>query len=454
MQATITFVRPIKSLLVAGLIAGVSLGLSACNRDNQARAAGREVQAVPVTLAPVTVRPATRSIEIVGSLFGDEDVTITNKVPGRIIHVYKDVGDVAEPGEPLAQLLRNDYELDLRQKESALDEVLSKLGIESVPTQGLTHFDVEALPSVRRARVTAENAQSRYERGKILHESDPPGITDQDFADLKAAWDVAQAGYEAERLVARELLSQVRTRQVEVAIARQALNDTTIRAPRLEYPGVNLPNWGSSTRPAGITLAPVQPTTRPTDRRYVVSARFTSEGELLSPVTRMFRIVDADPVKFRGAVPERFLSLLRVGQTVIVKVEAYPEPFTGRLTRINPQIDPATRAVQIEAIVPNADLRLAPGSFARASVQTHEDPRAIYVPASAVVSFAGVNRVFSVEESKAVEHIVDVGGRRGDLAEITKGLTGNERIIVTGAQSLSNGSLVTVQERPTTRAVR
>ena len=437
-----------------GLIAGAGLALGGCNRDSQAKGGAREPQAVPVTVAPVTVQPATRSIEIVGSLFGDEDVTITNKVPGRIIHVYKDVGDVAEPGEPLAQLLRNDYELDLRQKESALNEVLSKLGLESSQAPGLADFDVETLPAVRRARLQAENARSKYERGKVLFESDPPALTPEQFADARTTWDVAQAEYEAERLTARELLSQVRTRQVEVAIAQQALNDTTIRAPRLEYAGVNLPAWGSTTRPSGAVLTPVQPTTRPIGRSYRVASRFTSEGELLAPVTRMFRLVDADPVKFRGNVPERFLGLLRVGQDVLVKVEAYPQTFTGKLTRINPQIDPTTRTVQIEAIVPNEDLKLAPGSFARASVQTHEDPKVVYVPGSAVVSFAGVNRVFLVNDQKASERIVELGPRREKLVEITKGLTGSEQVIVTGAQSLSNGSPVTLQSGPTTRTAQ
>ena len=66
-------------------------------------------------------------------MFGEEDATISNKVNGKIIAVYHDVGDRVAPGEPLAQLLKNDYLLDLNQKRAALLETLAKLGLNELP---------------------------------------------------------------------------------------------------------------------------------------------------------------------------------------------------------------------------------------------------------------------------------------------------------------------------------
>src|SRR5438045_4363068 len=117
------------------------------------------------------VQPA---IEVVGTLWADEDVTISNKINGKVIGIYKDVGDRAEPGEPLAQLLKNDYELDRNQKQAALQEVLTKLGIKEIPGND---FDVSTLPTVRRAKLQADNADFRVNRSTQLHVTNPPLIS-------------------------------------------------------------------------------------------------------------------------------------------------------------------------------------------------------------------------------------------------------------------------------------
>src|SRR5204863_6415050 len=138
--------------------------------------------------------PLQRYVEVVGTLWGDEDATISNKVPGKVIAIYADIGDRVASGEPLAQLLKADYELDRNQKQSALQESLAKLGLRELPTGDL---DVNAIPAVRRAKLQADNAESRYNRGKQLHDETPPLLSDQDFADLRLAWEVAKSGYDA-----------------------------------------------------------------------------------------------------------------------------------------------------------------------------------------------------------------------------------------------------------------
>jgi RND family efflux transporter MFP subunit len=180
-------------------------------------------------------------------------------------------------------------------------------------------------------------------------------------------------------------------------------------------------------------------------RRYRIAGRTASVGQLLSPVSPMFRLVDGDPIKYRANVAERYLALLSVGQRVEVRVDAYDTPFAGSVSRISPQIDPASRTVQVEVVVPNPDQKLAPGAFGRGKVYTHVDPKAVFVPPQAVVTFAGVSKVFVVENGKAVEKQVQTGDQKGNLVEITKGLKGGEQVVVQGAGRLAGGMTLSIR---------
>ena len=442
-----TVPRVVLFALLTGGVAAASAG--GCDKKNDATAAGAKKgsAAVPVVLKSARVRPVQRSVDIVGTLWGEEDVTVSNKVNGKVIAIYKDVGDRVEPGEPLAQLLRNDYQLALNMRTSALREVLAQLGTDVVPP---ANFDVNKMPAVRRAKLQADNARAKYERGKQLHDQKPPLLSDQDYADLEASFQVAQSGFEAELLTARALVTEARTRQTEVAIAEQALRDTTIRAPRPNY---DTPSDDTADAPAsaaatkGAAPAATQPVNS-AGRSFVVSERYTSVGELLPAVSKMFRVVDDDPLKFRAAVPERFVGDIRVGQSVGVTVEAYPDTFPGTVSRINPQIDPANRTFQVEILVSNARQMLRPGGFARGRVQTRMQPDVVFVPQESVVTFAGVNKVFTIKDGKAAEVGVELGDRDGDEVEVLKGLKGTESVVVSGTSKLATGVAVEVKQAP------
>src|SRR5439155_18915684 len=187
------------------------------------------------------------------------------------------------------------------QKESALQESLAKLGLKEVPG---ADFDPTKLPAVTKAKLQVDNAKSKMKRGKQLHDQTPPLISDQDYADLVNAWDIAKSAYDAEVLVARGLASEAKTRAADLAIANQALSDTTVRAPRITYPaGISSsgqPMPDDSPRSADIHASKK-------NRSYVVVGRMASVAELEKAVTPMFRLVDDDPVKLRANVPERYV---------------------------------------------------------------------------------------------------------------------------------------------------
>ena len=238
--------------LVVALLATALPGCSggdegAAGKKGAGGEGGPAPEPVAVAVLPARADSVQRTVEVIGTLFGQEDTYISNKIPGRVTNIFVDVGDRVAPGQALAQLLKNDYQLSLNERQALLDETLAGLGVADVPGED---FDIETVPAVRRARLQARNANSKFERARKLHEAKPPLISDQDFADLQTESQVAQSAYQAALLEARTLVRTARTRQAQVAIAEQVMRDTTIRAPRPWMPD------GSG---------PLEPTPEPSD---------------------------------------------------------------------------------------------------------------------------------------------------------------------------------------------
>jgi multidrug efflux pump subunit AcrA (membrane-fusion protein) len=426
-----------KRLLIVALstaaAAVAATTLTACERKTQGAGPGaRAATTVPVVLTPVKTLPVQRTVDVVGTLYGEEETVVSAKVPGRIIALFKDVGDVVAPGEPLVQLKQNDYQLAVTKAQLAMEEALSKIGLTELPPKD---YDVTRVPTVVRAKLQAENAEARFNRGKKLFESKPPLMSEQDFADLETTLRVARSAYDVEMLTARSLVAQAWSLKGDLDIAAQRLTDATTRAPSTPE---------ATTQPVDTGRPPTDPHT------YVVTARLVNVGELVREITPCYRLVDDSPIKLRAKVPERYVAEIKVGQRVKANVEAYPNvDFTGTVSRINPQIEPENRTFSIEVLIPNDDHRLKPGAFARASVQTRIDERVVFVPQESVITFAGVNKVFTVKDNKAVEINVDPGDARAEnntFVEINSSLKGGESVVTSGTSKLATGVPVTVKE--------
>jgi multidrug efflux pump subunit AcrA (membrane-fusion protein) len=399
------------------------LALAACSEPRAEPAGARSgTSAAPLELRTAAVERGAvqRVVSATGTLHGEEEATISAKVPGRIDAVVHDAGDEVAPGDKLARVEPTDYELALSERIRAFEQALASLGLESLPADG---FSVDGLPAVERAALKSENAKARFERGRILHQRTPPAMSEQDFADLETAWEVAQAEHRLAQLEAREQLAAARTMQAQIDTARQRLADTVHVVPKGERP----PPPGGDEAPESTI-------------EYVVSARHVSAGDFVSVGTPMFELIDPDPLKLHVEIPERRIALVRHGQRVLLTVEAYPERFEGRVTRIHPAVNAKTRTFLVEVSVPNADRRLRAGSFAKLEIETSVDEGVLLVPRTAVLTFAGVHKVFVVVDGKAAERAVTLGGVVGDRIEITKGLDGSETIVTEPPAGLTTGA--------------
>lgn len=411
----------------AALAAVLAALVAGCSRKSEApapeAAASKAAKSVPIALKRVKIQQVQRVIGVVGTLWGDEDALIASKVSGKIVALSKDVGDLVRAGEPLAQIEKTDYALAVTQKDLAVRELLAKVGLKELPAGG---FDAEAVPTVQRAKLQVGNARAKFNRAKTLFEQQARRISEEEYDDVKTALEVATRNYEVEVLTATAVVEEARARQGELEIASQRLKDTTVCA---------------------LDASPATPGSAPaTPRIYAVAGRMVSVGEYVQQGAALYRLVDDGLVKLRAPVPERYAARVAIGQKVRVTVDATTEPFEGEVARINPQIDPANRTFGVEVAVPNPKRLLNPGAFARAVILTHVDDKVIFVPQEAIVSFAGVNKVFVVHDGRAQELIVEVGERQGDWVEVTKGLTGSESVVTAGTGKLATGVAVKVAD--------
>ncbi len=177
------------------------------------------------------------------------------------------------------------------------------------------------------------------------------------------------------------------------------------------------------------------------------AARLIDAGNYVRPGTAVFRVVQDDPLKFRGEVPERDVPALAAEQAVRVAVDPYPgETFNGTLSRVGTASNPTARSLAFEALVPNGDHRLRPGFFGRAEIVVRKDEHAVAVPRSAVTTFAGVTKLFVVEDGVAREREVALGVDLGDgWVEITTGVSKGMQVATSGLSKLANGTEVTVR---------
>ncbi len=375
-----------------------------------------------VELFTVARAPVQRVVHTTGSLFGEEQTTVSAKVSGRVVAVHHDVGDVVAPGIVLAALEARDYELAVAERRAAVAQAAERIG--SGPDIA-PDFDVQTLPAVDRARLQAENAFARFDRGRILHERTPPAVSDQDFLDLRTAWDVAVADHKLAALAARAQIAEMRTLQAQLATAEQRLADTRHLVPS----GVRPSDRGSDVV-AGSKA------------EYAISARYVSVGDFVNVGARLFELIDPDPLEARVRVPEREMARVRVGAPARVHVDAYTDEFVGRAARINPSVDIATRTFEVEVVVPNADGRLRAGSFARVAIEAEQDPTALLVPLAAVTTFAGVHKVFVAKDGLAAERVVGLGDTLADSIEVRSGIKEGDVIVARPPLGLSTGSVL------------
>lgn len=427
--------------------------------------AARQSRVVAVTTAPVTARSVERRISAVGTLRGFEEIEIATKVGGRVSRLSVDTGDVVLPGDELLRIDDADFQLALAQAERGLEMELAKFALKAPPE---STFDVRTTPGVARAMLLEENAKRRLARVEALAGDatlSRGAIAEQELEQARTEFEVAQANTRQAHLEAAQILAAIRWRQSVLDTARQSLEDTKVLAPHLSSLRKAKPDSKNENKAAAAGAkeaaegGSVQQAEAMPDEQveYVVAARHVSEGEMLAtmPPTSLFRLVVDRRLKLKAAIPERHMGHVCVGQRADLFVEAYPnEVFVGRVARIHPTVNEQNRTFEVEIHVANDDRRLRPGAFAKVEVLVGQDSDATTVPEEAVVQFAGVVKVFVVDEGAAratpialgARQKVEEGGKSQIWIEAIGDLAAGQQVVTSGHSQLAEGTRVRVRQ--------
>jgi membrane fusion protein, multidrug efflux system len=392
-------------------LAAMALVALGCSRDSPATAAPpAKAAAAPraVRLASASQQTVPQTVETTGTLAADEEVLLGTKVPGRLSEIAVDLGSRVRKGQTIGRIDPSDYQLRLDQAVAAQQQARARLGL---PPDGADdRVDPTETAVVRQARAQLDEARLTRDRTVRLWNQDLVARAQLDSAEF--ALQVAEGRYQ-------DAIEEVRNRQAvlvqrrsEVALARQLLADTALVSP--------------------IDGA--------------VSQKRASAGEYLAAGAPVVTVVRTHPLRLRLTVPEREAAGVKVGQTVRVTVDGDPNAYRGTVARLSPQIAEQNRTLLLEAEVPNERGGLRPGSFAKAEVVTEADQKAVTVPASAIVVFAGVEKVIGVKDGKSVEIRVQTGRRLGEQIEIVSGLRPGEAVVAQPG-NLAGGQAVRVESR-------
>jgi RND family efflux transporter MFP subunit len=337
---------------------------------------------ITVQLAAATKGTIGASMTVVGNLIGEQTVDVVPRAPGRLVAVNVQLGDRVRRGQLIAKI--EDFEIveQVKQAEASLEV---------------------AKATIRQRDADLKVAELNFERSKNLF---------------------------GRQLLAKQALDDAESRflaaQAQLDLSRAQSTQTGARLDELQ---INLAN----TR----IISPVD---------GFVAKRNADAGAWVSNNAPVVSVVDVSRLRLVANVVEKDLRLVNPGDPATFEVDAFPgEQFKGRIARVAPVLDPATRTAPMEVEIVNAENRLKPGMYARVLLQIEEHEDATLVPKIAVVDFEGKRGVWVPSGDNKAQFVeVKLGLEDAERMEILDGIKTGDQIVTEGAASLRAGDTLMV----------
>jgi membrane fusion protein, multidrug efflux system len=327
-----------------------------------------------VEVAKVARGTIASHISVVGNLIGAQTVDVAPKAGGRLQSISVKLGDRVRRGQAIAKI--EDREI-----------------IEQVNQAEASHKVAEA--NVRRSEADLSLALTNVDRARNLYGRQL--LPKQQLDDAEARYTSAVAALD----LARAQTSQSEARLKELRIN---LGNTSVVSPTDGF----------------------------------VSQRHVDPGAWVSQNAPVASVVDISSLRLVANVVEKDLKAVNPGDPAVVEVDAYPgEKFNGRIARVSPILDPATRTASMEIEIPNRENKLKPGMYARITLEVDSRDNVLIVPKTSLVDSEGQRGVYQPnDENRAQFKRVTVGLEDNEKAEVLEGLREGEIVISTGAGAL------------------
>lgn len=363
-----------------------------------ANAKPRELPTLEAELITVAQQVWPTTIRSHGSLTPDEVAVVGSRIEGRVDLVHVDLGDKVTAGTPLVTLGQAEFQLRVEQAEAQLLQTRSAVGLK--PGDPVSQLQPENAPPVLEQKALWNEAKANLARAIQLQ--DRKSITATELEQIAATAEVTEARFKSAVNGVQEKIALIGVREAELSLAQANLADTRIVAP---FDGF-------------------------VQQKQVSPGTYVRVGDAVTTVVR------TDHLRFRGTIPERFSLSLSTGQPVVLQIESVEQPVTAEVSRISPAVDLSSRSLLFEAVIDNQDAALRSGLFAEARIVIDPEATAIVIPRSALVEFAGAEKVWKVVDGEAREQQVLTGERRPEGVHIRQGLTVGDIILQDGQSGI------------------
>ena len=391
------------------MLGGLALAVAGCGKKadpKTAEAASQKAPDVfPITASTAELRKIDRVISVTGSLTPDETVTINSEVVGKVTSIRFDFGQAVRKGDVLAEIDKQEFQIQLERSKAALAQALARLGL--VP--GQENIPPTSTAGMRLAEAQLEDAKFKYESAAKLVKSGD--ISQERYTELEKAYRARQAAFESSRDELRTQWALMESLRADVKLAEKRLNDATMRAP---FDGI-------------------------------VSQKHVSAGQYLKDNMPIVTLVKTNPMRLRVEVPETASGVVKVGTLLTFTTDAIPgKEFQAVVRQLNPSLDSKSRSLTAEARFTASDSRLRPGMFAQVNLVLAREVEVVMVPKQALYTIAGLTKLFIIRDGKALERRVMPGIEQGGWVEVpVEAVRPNDRVAVSNLGALVNGSSVT-----------
>jgi multidrug efflux system membrane fusion protein len=384
-------------LVLAGSLAG-------CTPRDETSVATAPAAAARVTVMPARQETVHDGVDAVGTVRSRRQTALSARILAPVIAVSRREGDRVRAGEVVVELDDRDLRVGLERAEAAAREARDALAETAQAIQA-----ADAAIDAAAAQSTLASATLRRYTTLLERRSVSPHEHDEVVARASAAAaELARARQLRAALVAKQEQARARIEQADADVARARVS--------LSYARITAPSDG------------------------VVVTRAVEPGQVATPGEPLLTL-DEERYRLEVAVPETEAGALRVGQQATLTVDVLGRPLPATITEILPAADPHSRTLTVKLDLPES-AALRSGLYGTARFGLGSRP-ALLLPRAAIDRRGQLERVFVVgQDNVARLRLVTTGKTYGDRVEILSGLDPGERVVVEGAERVTDGGRV------------